>query len=184
MDDFEQARPVAERGQIDAPAEETTFRLEEFATDSSGPDPREKREPVDAPPVPRLDPYSDREVAELAATLSAFGLDLDAMDAYTAAYIAKALPILTVLEMGDALAECGIHKGGGISQAPAWVRAAAGGAGLAFVTVSLRRQFSNHRGAWGSKPGEGGTDEDMADRGATDDSAPFDFEGAGFSDDA
>lgn len=138
------------------PTPETTpaFRLSDFAV--GGP---EGKPAAAAPrPEPAPDPYRDDEIAELVGNLSGFGLPLPVLDAYTRAFVARSAPILALLQAGEALAELGIHKGSGVGQAPAWLRAAAAGVGLAVVVVMTRRQFAqagrgDESGDWTSAPG-------------------------------
>lgn len=106
--------------------------------------------PADANPASEAlakEPYSDEEIAQVTAAITGFGLPLDSLDDYSKRYIQRTLPIFALLETGDALAELGIHKGGGIGRAPAWMRCAAAGAGMAMITFGLRKEIQREASA-------------------------------------
>ena len=122
-----------------ATAERAAFRLDDFAT-AAGPEAPNNAEPAAASRPP--EPYSDEELAQITALAFGFGLPMQVLDSYTRAYVSRALPILGLLQAGEALAELGFHKGAGVGSAPAWLRAAAAGLGLGLVGVMTRREFA------------------------------------------
>jgi len=85
--------------------------------------------------------YTDLEVAELAAALSAYGLPVELMDEYHAAFVSRTLPFLELLEMGDALAAMGITRSSGVGRLPGWLRVAAGGLAIGVGAVMVRRSI-------------------------------------------
>jgi len=106
------------------------FNLSDHEAAASSPD--------DVTPAPAV-AYTDLEVAELAAALSAYGLPVELMDEYHRMFIARTLPFLQLLEMGEALADMGITQSSGINRLPGWLRVAAGGLAIGVGAVMVRR---------------------------------------------
>lgn len=123
--------------------------------DFAGAQPQPEPQP-EQPSYSPADAYSDEEVAQLVAAVSCYGLPLDLLDDYQKAFIGRALPIVGLLETGEALAELGIHKGSGVGRAPAWLRCAAAGAGVGFVAFQLRKEFSHKSTSRSNRAAGGG----------------------------
>ena len=99
------------------------------------------------------DAYSNAEVAQIVASMSAFGLPLESMEGYITAYMQRTTPMLELIGMGEALDEMGINKASGAERVPAWMRVAAGGAGLGVSAILLRRQYATPSPSGGSGDG-------------------------------
>ena len=93
-------------------------------------------------PLERI-PYSEEELLEMVAPLTAYGLPAEVFDDYHQTFLARALVPFKMLEIGDAAAELGLHKGAETFTMPAWVRASVGAAALAAIVYKTRKDFQN-----------------------------------------
>ena len=98
--------------------------------------------PSAEPPRERV-AFTDEKLAEICASLTAFGVPEEALDDYTQAYIKNLKTPLELLGVGDALADLGItNDPEGKIPLPPLARVGLGLGMAALVTVGTRRKYA------------------------------------------
>lgn len=116
--------------------------LEAFYLSEPVNDPYGETDEVADDPETAPEPYTDEDVAQIAAGLSAFGLPIDNVEAYIDDFSAKIAPRLAPLEVGEALDEYGINKGTGAGALPPYARLAIAGGAIALTAIPMRRKYA------------------------------------------